>query len=83
MADTVEINGKKFTQVGTSRYKQVVYGPNIPPCQKHFIHGGLVCPKPGEFDSPTPSGPWADLCEEHAALLASKNSSAGYHRLAE
>ena len=75
---------KRFTVLeGERRYKQIDWGSTLPPCQAHLMPDGgrLECPDPGEYDSPTVHGPWADLCEEHAVLHAPAGTSAGFHRI--
>lgn len=81
--ETVEIAGKRYTQVGTSRYKQIEWSGALPPCQADLISVAVPvpCTKLGEFDSPTPYGPWADLCTDHVEGIGSKNSTMGYHRI--
>jgi hypothetical protein len=74
----------RYTQAGTSYYKRISYlDREIPPCQHHYIAGGVPCSKPGEFDAPTPRGPWADLCRTHVETDALPNSKMGFHRFAE
>lgn len=74
---------KHFTVLeGERRLKQIDWGPApLPPCQAHLIEAGVECTKPGEFDSPTTSGPWADLCRDHVQQYAPANQSLGYHRM--
>jgi hypothetical protein len=79
MPETVEINGVKFTQIGTSRYKQIPM-KDIPVCQARYLMMG-DCEQPGEFDAKTIHGAWADLCPRHLEEAAVKNSSLGYHRM--
>lgn len=72
-----------FTRVGTSHYKQIDWGSQpLPGCQAHLLRDWKtsICPNPGEFDCPTPEGPWADLCRVHAELFATHNSQLGFHR---
>lgn len=74
----------RYTQIGTSYYKRISYHDrDIPPCQHHYIAGGAPCSKPGEFDAPTPRGPWADLCLTHVEADATKESRMGFHRFTE
>lgn len=72
----------KFTIIGERHYRQIDWGGPLPPCQGHLIDRNRVeCPKPGEFDSPTKDGPWADLCHEHVDLHAPPRTLSGYHRI--
>lgn len=69
------------TVIEDRRYKRIEWGSApLPPCQAGYM-GEDECTKPGEFDAPTPQGPWADLCEEHEKTLAKKGSELGYHRI--
>ena len=77
---TVEIAGKRYTQVGTSRYKQIEWSGTLPECQAKWLLLG-DCDKSGEFDAKTIDGPWADLCQGHVEEVGIKNSSMGYHRI--
>ena len=75
MADFTELAGNR-------RYKRIDWAGPLPPCQHHFFPGDYhECDKPGAFDSPTPYGPWADLCEAHAIIHGKRNSALGYHRI--
>lgn len=68
---------------GDRRYKQIDWGGPMPECQAHLMPGGgrLECPNPGDLDSPTTAGPWADLCSDHAILHAPRGTQAGFHRI--
>lgn len=71
----------KFTNVDDRRYKQIEWGPAaLPPCDAPFIDD-VECDKPGEFDCPTPHGPWASLCEHHEKAFATKGHQIGFHRI--
>lgn len=78
MADYTELPGNRV-------YNQIDWGKQpMPPCQaalvNRFVHS---CSEPGEFDSPTVAGPWADLCKAHAEQLSRPNSKLGYHRISK
>jgi len=75
----------RYTELeGERRFKQIEWGSGaLPPCQAPMIPQGgvLQCDRPGEFDSPTTEGPWADLCDKHAERFCPKNTSIGFHRI--
>jgi hypothetical protein len=68
---------------GDRRFKQIAWGSGpLPPCQAPYIDWDVSeCDKPGEYDSPTVDGPWADLCDNHAEQFCPKNTSIGFHRI--
>lgn len=69
---------------GDRRYKQINWVGPLPPCQHGLLPSYMdpsPCTKPGEFDSPTIYGPWADLCAEHAVTHSKPGSGLGYHRI--
>lgn len=76
-----EVHGKRYTEVGSSSYKQIPFGA-IPPCQHHLLtNSGTPCPKQGEFDTPTRFGPWADLCVDHVKVHQAPNKNVGFRRM--
>jgi hypothetical protein len=79
----LSLGNHRFTVLdGDRRFKRIDWGPaTLPPCQAHLIDSHVVCDEPGEFDSPTIQGPWADLCYKHAERFAPKGSTSGYHRI--
>jgi hypothetical protein len=80
--ETTIVLGKVYTRLGGSDYKQVEWGQTpLPPCQHHYIVGGAVCTKPGEFDAKTKAGPWADLCSHHVTKDAVQGVNLGFHRV--
>lgn len=67
---------------GDRRFKQIDWGHTaLPTCKAEYLKPGLKCEEPGEFDAPTPHGPWADFCRQHAEEFSTKNSSIGFHRI--
>lgn len=72
-----------FTEITerNAQFKQISWSGDFPPCQVHYMSSQPECHNPGEFDSPTPSGPWADLCAEHVAAFTMANSAMGFHRV--
>lgn len=74
---------KTYTTLdGDRRFKQIDWGSTpLPGCQAHLVTGNIPCTGPGEFDSPTTDGPWADLCRIHAAIFCPGGSSLGFHRV--
>lgn len=82
---TVEIQGKKFTQVSSSRYRQINWNQRtLPPCQISEVSPSFgPCPKGGEFDTPLLMGPWADMCPDHVETFQKKNSATGFHRMVQ
>lgn len=68
---------------GNRRYKQILWGSQpIPPCSHpHIDHE--PCDEPGEFDTPTKYGPWADLCGTHLLKHTFTDQSIGFHRVKE
>lgn len=74
---------QQFTNIDDRRYKRVEWGSaELPPCQAPLIDVTVQkCGAPGEFDTPTQAGPWADLCEKHEKLYAQKGHQVGYHRI--
>lgn len=77
------VKGKVTLLEGERRFKQVDWGSaELPPCQAPMMgHGVLQCKKPGEFDTPTKAGPWADLCEDHVISLTYEHIMIGFHRI--
>lgn len=74
---------KQYTILdGDRRFKQIEWGSApLPKCQGSHWAPYTYCPNPGEFDSPTNDGPWADLCRHHAEQICPKGSTIGYHRI--
>lgn len=72
-----------FTEITErhAQFKQIEWSGEMPPCQVHYMSSQPECPHPGVFDSPTPAGPWADLCTVHIAAFTTPNSKAGFHRI--
>lgn len=68
---------------GGRTFKQIDWGSEpLPPCRVHLVDRfEKPCDGSGDFDSPTPVGPWTDLCEKHAAIYSRPNTSMGYHRI--
>ena len=75
--------GSKYTLVEGRSFKQIDWGAAaLPPCQAHLMTPGTpICSKPGEFDSPTLSTSWADLCRTHVEAYAPAGTTIGYHRI--
>lgn len=70
----------RYTQLDNRFYKQIHWGAELPPCQAAFL-GAPECDQPGEYDTPTTQGPWADLCSKHTRQFAPPNTKIGYHRI--
>lgn len=80
------MNTKQYTVLdGDRRFKQTDWGSApLPGCQAHLMSTRSLegpCSLPGEFDSPTKNGPWADLCRTHAAVFCPEHSTIGFHRV--
>lgn len=74
----------KYTELAEGRrYKQIAWRDDTPRCQARYLDRLRLtpCEKPGEFDSPTLGGSWADLCKEHAEQFAPPACTIGYHRV--
>lgn len=81
IAERVARRNVTYTELsGKRKFKQVSWSSEMPRCQAGLM-GMTTCDNPGEFDSPTERGPWADLCEFHAPTLSTPDCSMGYHRI--